>query len=183
MATYQEMTKKIQDEFLSLYNEKSIHQITVKELCDSVNIPRTSFYNYFSDIFEVLESIEDQLIIDLSQINSGFAAYDLHGCNRENFDFFTKTLEYIVEHEFWFKVLLNKNRDGHFIYKWKKIIKRDFSEKYFMENIQLENEPLKLEMIASGCIGAYIYWINNFSHISKDVIAKEVLFALCQDFF
>lgn len=182
MSTYQEMTKMIQDGFLELYDSMSVHQMTVKGLCEHIGIPRTSFYNYYSDLFEVLESIEDYLIFDLKQLNMDFAKINFHDCDKEQFVYFYKTLQYISDHQNWFRVLMNKSRDGRFIYKWKKIIKEDFSEKYASENIVLENEPLKLEMIASGCIGAYIYWINNADIVSMEIVAKEVLYDLCQDF-
>ena len=40
-----------------------------------------------------------------------------------------------------------------------------------------------LEMISSGCIGAYTYWVNNLDKVPIEVVEREVLDRLCQDFF
>lgn len=174
--------KQIQDAFMELFSEHALHKITVKQLCAQIGMPRTSFYNYYSDIYEVLESIEDLLIFDLKNLNSNFFSCNFHHCPRQNFTYFYDTLRYIQEHAFWFQTLLNKSRDGQFIFKWKKIIKADFSKKFYAENIFLKNEAVVLEMISSGCIGAYTYWVNNLSELNMEVVAQEVLYRLCSDF-
>lgn len=172
----------IQNAFMQLYAHDPVHDITVKRLCEEAGIARTAFYYYFSDIYEVLESIEDQIIEDLQEINSSFFAQDFYQQSKEQFVYFYDTLNYIRERSFWFKTLLNKSRDGQFIYKWKKIMNADFAKKYHRDRILLEEEPLVLEMISSGCIGAYTYWVNHLDEISMEVVAKEVLYRLCQDF-
>ena len=179
---FEKVYRQIQNTFMELFSERQIHQITVKQICEQVGIARTTFYNYFSDIYEVLESIEDLLIDDLKEINRNFFSQDFHGCGRDDFDYFYTTLTYIRENDYWFRVLLNKSKDGLFIYKWKKIIREDFAMKYRYEKIRLENEDLVLEMIASGVIGAYMYWVNNFENISVEAVAREVLYKLCRDF-
>jgi len=172
----------IQDAFMRLYEHNAVHEISVKKLCEEAGITRTAFYYYFSDIYEVLESIEDLLIADLKRINTSFYAQDFYQQPRDQFVFFYDTLNYIRERSFWFKTLLNKSRDGLFIYKWKRIINEDFSKKFHRDRIRLEEEELVLEMISSGCIGAYTYWVNHLDEVSMEAVAKEVLYRLCQDF-
>lgn len=172
----------IQNAFMELYARHQVHEISVKKLCEQVGIARTAFYYYYSDIYEVLESIEDKLIVELSEINRDFSAQDFYKVSKERFTYFYETLGYIKDHAFWFRTLLNKSRDGQFIYKWKKIINEDFSKKFHRDRIVLENEPLVLEMISSGCIGAYTYWVNNLDEVSIEAVAKEVLYRLCHDF-
>lgn len=182
-ASYESTSRQIQDAFMKLFAENELHKITVKRLCLEIGMTRTSFYNYYSDIYDVLESIEDLLVSDLKNLNRSFFTYDFHHCTKQKFVYFYDTLIYIQEHAFWFKTLLNKSRDGQFIYKWKKIIKEDFSKKFFAEKIFLENEEVVLEMISSGCIGAYTYWVNNLNKVNMEIVAREVLYRLCSDFF
>lgn len=129
VKSYEIVSTKIKDVFMELYGNMQIHEITVKMICEKVGIARTSFYKYFSDVYEVLEHIEDTLISDLEEMNRTFALQDFHRCRCESFTYFYNTLSYIKEHEKWFRVLLNKSRDGQFIYKWKKIMKTDFRAK------------------------------------------------------
>lgn len=172
----------IQDAFMRLYAHDQVHEITVKRLCEEVGLARTAFYYYFSDIYDVLESIEDKLIGDLKEINQDFFAQDFYQITKDQFVYFFDTLRYIKENRSWFKTLLNRSRDGQFIYKWKKIINQDFSRKYHRDKIVPENEPMVLEMISSACIGAYTYWVNHLDDISMEEVAKEVLYRLCRDF-
>ncbi len=182
MGQTDEKVLRIQKAFMGLYARNQLHEISVKKLCEEVGITRTAFYYYFSDIYEVLESVEDQLIHDLKQINTDFYAQDFYLQPKDQFVYFYDTLDYIRDHSDWFRILMNKSRDGQFIYKWKKIMNEDFSKKYHRDKIVLENEPLVLEMISSACVGAYNYWVHHLEDISREVVAKEVLYRICRDF-
>lgn len=183
MQIHEDGTRKIQDAFMELFAKKELHEITVKSVCDKVGMARTTFYNYFSDMYEVLESIEDILVSNCQERNRTFVGYEFEkkGYNKEGH--FRATLIYIKENDFWFRTLLNKSKDGLFIYKWKKVIKEDFRKKFQYEKIDLREEELVLEMISSGCIGAYTYWVNNLDKVPIEVVEREVLDRLCQDFF
>lgn len=167
---------------MQLYEKEALHKISVKSVCETAGISRTAFYYYFSDIYEVLESIEDMFTSNLKKINEMFYAQDFFQQTQDQFVYFYDTLNYIRENSYWFKILLNKSRDGMFIYKWKKTINEDFSKKFHRDHIILDDEPLVLEMISSGCIGAYTYWVNHLDEISMETVAKEVLYRLCKDF-
>ena len=181
MKSFELMSRKIQDEFMLLYSKKQVHEITVKELCENVGIARTAFYNYYSDIYDVLESVENALIFDLKEMNQYFYRSKILSDSGE-IGFFKETLDYVKTHAFWFQTLLNKSRDGQFIYKWKRIIKEDFSKRYHYENKTPANENLVLELIASSVIGAYSYWVNNLNTVTPEEIEQEVISRVCIDF-
>lgn len=183
MRDYDTITKKIQDAFMKIFSEKELHEITVKSVCDKAGIYRTTFYNYFSDIYDVLQSIEDMLITNCEERNKAFVYYRFKKDDYRKAGHFRPTLLYIKENDFWFRTLLNKSKDGLFIYKWKKVIKQDFLKKFRYEKIDIKEEELVLEMISSGCIGAYTYWVNNLDKVPIEVVEREVLDRLCQDFF
>ncbi len=54
-------TKKLlRDSLFSLLQEKSINEITVTELTDVADINRATFYFYYTDIFDMLEQIQNE---------------------------------------------------------------------------------------------------------------------------
>ena len=55
----------LKNALLSLMKEKSVKHITVKELCDRADINRGTFYLHYSDVFDMLEKIEDDMFSDL----------------------------------------------------------------------------------------------------------------------
>lgn len=54
-------TKKLlRDSLFTLLQEKSINEITVTELTDVADINRATFYFYYTDIFDMLNQIQDE---------------------------------------------------------------------------------------------------------------------------
>ena len=52
----------IMDAFWALYRERPIEKISVKEVCDRAGYNRSTFYEYFTDTYSVLEAIEEDLL-------------------------------------------------------------------------------------------------------------------------
>ena len=74
-------TKKLLRQGLTkLMSEKKINKITVKELTDLVDVNRATFYLYYKDIFDMVESIENELFDDFKRAFEKFtndtASYD-----------------------------------------------------------------------------------------------------------
>lgn len=58
----------IQDAFLSLTNERSFEDITVKDISERTPVNRSTFYSHFEDKFDLLDSfISDTLMTFLSE--------------------------------------------------------------------------------------------------------------------
>ena len=51
-----------------LMQKKSIKEITVKELVEEVDINRSTFYLHYTDIYQMLESIEAELMDEVSHL-------------------------------------------------------------------------------------------------------------------
>ena len=57
----------LKSSLLSLMKEKSVKHITVKELCDKADINRGTFYLHYTDVFDMLEQIEDDMFRELDE--------------------------------------------------------------------------------------------------------------------
>ena len=57
---------------IQLMKEKQVQDITVRELADLVDVNRGTFYLYYRDIFDMLDSIEQELF---NQVNQLIAAH------------------------------------------------------------------------------------------------------------
>lgn len=51
------------DAFCTLYKRKPIEKITIQELTDKAGYNRSTFYQYFKDIYGLLTYIEDNVIM------------------------------------------------------------------------------------------------------------------------
>ena len=59
--------KRIEQTYLNLIFEKKWDRITVKELCSRANITRGTFYQYYGDIYELMEHIQDSIMQEMSR--------------------------------------------------------------------------------------------------------------------
>ena len=51
-----------------LLKEKSLKEITVKELVEKVDINRSTFYLHYADIYDMMEKIENELTGDIEDL-------------------------------------------------------------------------------------------------------------------
>lgn len=64
-----EMTRRrIVDAFWELYEKTPIEKITVKEIVSLAQCNRSTFYQYFDSVYEVLQSIEDGVFLSMEQM-------------------------------------------------------------------------------------------------------------------
>ncbi len=70
-----QMTKLLlKTSLIDLMHNKSINQITIKELCENADLNRSTFYLHYADQYALLEEIEEEIIFKthehLTNINS-----------------------------------------------------------------------------------------------------------------
>lgn len=54
------------DALFERLQEAPLERITVQGLCDAANYPRATFYNYFADIYDLLDACWDRMYAQLS---------------------------------------------------------------------------------------------------------------------
>jgi AcrR family transcriptional regulator len=143
------------DAFWSLYCEKRIEKITVKEIAQKAGYNRGTFYEYFTDVYDVLEQIEESLIpavnelppVSLPHVNVGMPL-----------DMFLSLYE---ENSKYYSVLLGDNGDPAFASKLKNstkpVIKMAFSGNYDIDPVEFD---FILEYVLSAMIGIMSYWFR-----------------------
>lgn len=156
---------------LTLLDEKELHRITVKEVCQSANVARSTFYAYYDVIDDCLENIENRFLQEIIQITSALE-------NRENaeeidFSFFEETIGYLLSKRRLLHLLLIKRYNARFVNKWKDAIKFHLYQQ-MPNGLSDKNRELTLEIIASGTLGAYQYWLKS-SHEPDIAYVKQLL--------
>ena len=65
-----EITKqRIIESYLKLIEKKHWDKISVKEICTEANITRTTFYQYYTDIFDAMERIQIKHLTTLDALS------------------------------------------------------------------------------------------------------------------
>ena len=69
-----------------LMREKSIQDITVKELCEECDINRGTFYLHYTDVYQLLHSIEDELLVEFERVLDEWGA-QFRSNGRDTYDY------------------------------------------------------------------------------------------------
>lgn len=168
LRTYQ--TKKdIMDAFWSLYCEQRIEKITVKEVIHKAGYNRSTFYQYFRDVYDVLEQIENEIIPTRDELPALSLVNMEIGMPMELvMKLYDKNIEY-------YSVLLGDKGDPALASKLKNAIKDALKEALISE-IEMELIELDyiLEFVLSAMIGIMNYWFKQDVKISSQELATLI---------
>ena len=157
------------DAFWSLYCEKRIEKITIKEITVKAGYNRSTFYEYFIDIYDVLDQLENSLIPNINELPPTSI---LNKNNEIPIDALLKLYE---KNEKYYSVLLGDNGDPAFASKLKKSIKPMLKEALFTEvKINDIEFDFILEYILSSMISIMSYWFKN----NKALSAEKLIFLI-----
>lgn len=159
------------DAFWYFYCNKRIEKITIKEITLKAGYNRSTFYEYFIDIYDVLEQIESSLIPNINELPPTTIL-------NKNFeipiDVFLKLYE---KNEKYYSVLLGDNGDPAFSSKLKNSIKPMLKET-LVTKVKLNDVEFDfiLEYILSSMISVMSYWLKN-----NKILSAEKLISLMND--
>lgn len=142
---------------ISLWRQKSIYQIGIKELCQTSHVARSTFYVYYQNIDELADEMENFYISELIELNKEVA---LQNFSVHEYEFYQNTRNYIEKNKQVFYIWLIAYPNSRFIGKWKRAMKSHLWERSTKKNIN-KNQELIFEMIAAEVIAGYTYWLQN----------------------
>ena len=150
--------------------QKSIKEITVKELAQLVDINRGTFYLHYKDIYDMVEQIEAETMEEFRTILSSYPESDLNGAV---LPLFTGIYTFLADNADLCAVFLGENGDIAFVEKMKDIVRekcyRTWSFKYS------HTDSRKFEcfyaFVVSGHIGLLQDWIATGMKESPEEIA------------
>jgi AcrR family transcriptional regulator len=159
------------DAFWSFYSHKRIEDITVKEITEKAGYNRGTFYEYFTDVYDVLEQIENSLIPGIDELPPVKKPSDSTG--DLPIDIFLKMYE---RNNKYYSILLGEKGDPAFAGKLKRAVKPIIRNAYNEKNIDMTEMDYILEFILSAMIGILGYWFKENKSLSA-----EKLIALIYD--
>ena len=101
----------LKESFIKLLEKKEISQITIKEICEDADINRATFYAHYSDQYDLMHKIEEELLENVSSYLTDYMQ------SKPGVDFvgmIEKILEYIKENDGLCKLLLGERGDLDF---------------------------------------------------------------------
>lgn len=155
-------TKKcLKNVFLNQLNKKDIDKITVTALCHEADINRSTFYQYYCDIYALLEDIQKDFLEQTEQFSDAIAQSSL-----SPHDVVVSILQYIYDNKELLSLLLLKKPDDRFMAQINSTVHKLFRFKTlqsytFPSEISEEEFEDVLLFLTSGFYSIYKKWILN----------------------
>jgi len=148
----------LKESFIRLLEEKDISQITIKEICDRADINRTTFYAHYSDPYDLMRKIENELLDNVTSYLSDHL--------RKSFDVNIVTaveriFEYIRENASICKLLLSERGDINFQKRIMTLV-YDTSMDNLLSRGMITREQAEYihAFIITGCVGVVQKWLD-----------------------
>ncbi len=162
-AMMSEQTKKaLKNSFLELYAQNGISGVTVGAITKKAGYNRCTFYNYYTDVQEMLEEIENSVLSEITERVSEqeFQITNIHDATQQFLSFFEGYGNTIY-------VLLSKSADSGFRNRFKNsafaIYRKAFAGKLGAEQIEY-----LITYVSSGGLGLIEHWYETGKKYSTD---------------
>ncbi len=151
------------DAFWQLYCQKRIEKITVKEVMNLAGYNRSTFYQHFKDIYDVLDQLEQAIIPTIDELPA-ISIADLEFGMPRNLCLALSD----VNSEYYF-VLLGDKGDPAFASKLKQSLKQSIQEVVLLNT---DVDPIEfdymLEFVLSAMIGVMSYWFQQGKRLPQE---------------
>ena len=150
--------------FWSLYRQRKIEHITIQDITDKAGYTRSTFYEYFQDIYDVLNQLEEALL----EYQKEQVLKSLESGPNDNL---VQNLAEVYESKGdYLSILLSENGDPHFAQKMKAIMRPALVKALGMSEKDIHTAYI-FEFGLSALIGTLTYWYNT----KKEIPAKELV--------
>ncbi|MCT8136980.1 TetR/AcrR family transcriptional regulator [Anaerobacillus sp. CMMVII] len=148
----------LKESLIKLMQEKPFTRITIKEVCESADINRSTFYSHYTDLYDFLYQIEDELIEDM---NHTLSSYN-YTKNEETLEMIEKLLEYFSENRESSQTLFGEHGDPTFQKKVMMLAQTHLLKYLSVESNTIPYNPEYLSLYTTnGSIHVVQEWLKN----------------------
>jgi len=99
----------LREALVRLMAQKSIHKISVREICDDAQINRTTFYKYYASQYDLLKDMENEVLARID----GYLGMDAGGAESD-LRLLVKVVSYVDDNLELCRLLINNALDSEF---------------------------------------------------------------------
>lgn len=156
-----EQTKlNLRDAFWSLYKEKPIEKISIKEITDLAGYNRGTFYLYYKDVYDLFNQIEDELLDLIQQVLDDATVDGTLNLSRQ----MGSIIEMSQKYSSYVSVLVSDKGDPRFTARFKDMLRPILDQVLLSSEDKHFSEYEKLylsEFYISGIVGVMGKWLED----------------------
>ncbi len=153
----QKTKKVIRNAFMALLAEKEISKLTMKEIAECANVDRKTLYNYYKNVSELFEEIENELIANF-ETALGEWEFDTMEHTKGAFMSFANHLKENME---TYTLLTGILKNAFITSKTVEYLKDKIRSVLVTVNVPQRKIDLAAEYIAHGMFAAYRLWFSS----------------------
>lgn len=170
---YQDTEKRIQNTLLALAQEKEIHKVTVRAICEAAHINRSSFYLHYLDIHDLIYKMGLEMMHEIGEMMRRSTSV---------IDFFlspdsmAQMIDYVREHRAFFDIYLTHyaaEASESFSLLWESAAKPYMQEHY--GTIDEDEMWYHFSFFKAGVISVLGQWIHRGCPEAPEKLAGIIL--------
>jgi AcrR family transcriptional regulator len=167
--------KALQNSLIELMKDHSILRISVKEICDTADVGRSTFYAHYKDQYELLRELEDQPFITAERIAQKYKFPETKKLNPKDIPGAVQELmEYIANNSDFIQVLLSENGDSYF---QKRFLRMHLDRMHHLRKNSgsKQNDEKMLKYYSFFAIGGFLALIQEWLKSGMDMPLSEMV--------
>ncbi|MBS5660783.1 MAG: TetR/AcrR family transcriptional regulator C-terminal domain-containing protein [Clostridiales bacterium] len=164
--------KAIKNAFAELMSEKEISEITVKDIAETADVNRKTFYNYYNSVYDIVNEIENELVLAFDNVLSNI---DFKQEMKNPYGIFEKLTGVINQDFDFYSRLMKMNHNANLMQKLYVALK-DRMKASFLSQTDIEEPQLDIVVnyMISGMLSVYQSWFNSDRAESIEELSKTV---------
>lgn len=159
--------KYIKRAFLDLLKENDLHSVSIRQLVQKADVSRSCFYSYYSDKYELLQEIEDELIagfvVIMKKVRQHSVGYFYEGITHRNYPIYTEYFTYIKQHQEVFTILFSARMGDDFTNRFSRAIAKTRHDTLRYWHLDPEPNPwlaFQENLLAASYVSIIKTWLN-----------------------
>lgn len=163
-------TKRLLKQGLAeMMNEKPFKDITVKNITDKVDLNRGTFYLHYTDTYDLLRKVEDEILQDFQDMIDKFVS-NIDSENPTLFPIFSPIVDYIIENTELCRNIFTNEATVSFLEKFQLMITKNGSELLSRQypNATVENYEYFIHFVTGGIVNLLKKWFATGTAMKKE---------------
>jgi AcrR family transcriptional regulator len=163
----------LSESLMELMKTKGISDISIKEICATADISRSTFYAHYKDQYDLLKKTEEET---LESINDILNKYDFYDNKNGALQMVEEILQYIADNNKSIHVLLSENGDINFPKKlFSSMYQRDIMKFITAKMPDEETRQYYFMFIETGSVGLIYHWIKGGMNKPVNELARLMI--------